>query len=286
MIFTGKLHDTLAATKLGNMATRTISGALFVALTVACVLFGPYSFLLLFGVYMTGCLFEYYTLTGINRSPQRILGVLIGVGVYTSVALGLMGQLDFRYLLFLPILILFGILTATFSGAHSPFSDFGKMLAGLVYAGFPFVALGFVGMDAETGTYDPFPVLLFLVLVWANDTFAYLSGRFMGRTRLAKNISPGKTWEGTIGGLVGSLLPAVGASQVFPGRSLETVLVIWFAASVLAVVGDLSESKLKRVAGVKDSGRFMPGHGGFLDRFDSLLLSAPFLMVYFLLVKA
>ena len=268
------------------MATRTISGALFVALTVACVLFGPYSFLLLFGVYMTGCLLEYYKLTGIKQSPQRVLGVLIGVGVYTASALGLLGQLDFRYLLFLVLPLLFSILTATFSDARSPFSDFGKMLAGLVYAAFPFVALGFVAIDPETGEYDPFPVLLFLVLVWANDTFAYLSGRFMGRTRLAKNISPGKTWEGTIGGLMGSLLLAVGASQVFPERPLESILVIWFAASVLAVVGDLSESKLKRVAGVKDSGRFMPGHGGFLDRFDSLLLSVPFLMVYFLLVKA
>lgn len=268
------------------MATRTISGALFVALTIACILFGPYSFLLLFGVYMTGALFEYYKLTGLKESPQRILGVLIGIGFYTLNALGLLGQLEFKYMLFLVIPVIFSLLTATFSNARSPFSDFGKMLAGLLYAGFPFMALGFVGIHAETAAYDPFPILLFLVLVWSNDTFAYLSGKFMGRNLLAKSISPGKTWEGTVGGLIGSLLLAIGALQVFPERQLVDVLVIWFAGSVLAVVGDLSESKLKRSVGVKDSGRFMPGHGGFLDRFDSLLLSTPFLMVYFLLVKA
>lgn len=274
------------AAKLGNMATRTISGALFVALTVACILFSPHSFLLLFGVYMAGALFEYYKLTGLKESPQRILGILIGVGFYTLNALGLLGQLEFKYMLFMVLPIVFSILTATFSKARSPFSDFGKMMAGLVYAGFPFMALGFVGVDIETGEYDSFPILLFLILVWSNDTFAYLSGRFMGRNLLAKSISPGKTWEGTIGGMIGSLAIAIGALQVFPERQLEDVLVIWFAGSALAVVGDLSESKLKRSVGVKDSGRFMPGHGGFLDRFDSLLLSAPFLMVYFLLVKA
>lgn len=268
------------------MATRTISGAFFVALTVACILFHPFSFLLLFGVYMAGALFEYYKLTGLKESPQRVLGIFIGIGFYTLNALGLMGQLEFKYMLFMLLPIIFSILAATFSSARSPFSDFGKMTAGLVYAGFPFMALGFVAINPQTQAYDSFPVLLFLVLVWANDTFAYLSGRFMGRNLLAKSISPGKTWEGTLGGMVGSLAIAMGVLQFFPGRALEDILVIWFAGSALAVVGDLSESKLKRSVGVKDSGRFMPGHGGFLDRFDSLLLSAPFLMMYFLLVKA
>lgn len=253
---------------------------------MACVWFNEQAFLLLFGVYMLGALFEYYRLGGLKESPQYILGILTGLAAYVLNALALLGVLDFRYLLFLIPVFLFSILTATFSSAKMPFSDFGKMTAGLLYAGFPFMALGFVGIDPATGAYDSFPILLFLVLVWCNDTFAYLSGKFFGRTPLAKAISPGKTWEGTLGGMAGSLLIAVGALQLFPERSLADVLVIWFAGSALAVLGDLSESKLKRSVNVKDSGKFLPGHGGFLDRFDSLLLSAPFLMVYFLLVKA
>lgn len=268
------------------MGKRTASGALFVVLTVACIWFSAFSFLLIFGVFMIGALFEYYKLNDLKDSPQYILGILMGLALYVLSACALTGVLDFKYLLFIILPFIFSVLAATFSSAKTPYVDFAKMTAGLVYACFPFIALQYVGLNAGTGAYDSFPVLLFMVTVWCTDTFAYLSGKFMGRNLLAKSISPGKTWEGTLGGVIGSLLVVVGASQLFTDRYLMDLLVIWFAGSALAVVGDLSESKLKRSVKVKDSGSFMPGHGGFLDRFDSLLLSAPFLMVYFLLVKA
>lgn len=256
------------------------------AFTVGCVWFGAYTFLLAFGIFMVGAVFEFYKLANLRNSPQYILGMLMAVAFYTLNGLALLQVLDFKYLLFLILPLLFCVLVATFSKSVDSYGEFGKMLGGLVYTAFPFVAVQYVGLAPDNGAYDSYHVILFMVLVWSNDTFAYLTGKFLGKNPLAKSISPGKTWEGTVGGFIGSLLMAVAASQLFPDKHLTDMLVVWFAASVLAVVGDLSESKLKRSVNVKNSGNFMPGHGGFLDRFDSLLLSAPFLMVYFLLVKA
>lgn len=276
----------MATSKFANIGKRAASGALLVVFTVACIWFSEYSFMFLFGAFMIGALFEYYKLNDLKDSPQYVLGILIGTALYLGCGFALLRYIEFKYLLFLILPILFSVLATTFSMAKYPFTDFAKMLAGLVYACIPFVSLLFIGINVETAEYDSFPVLLFIVLVWCTDTFAYLSGKFFGRNLMAKNISPGKTWEGTVGGIIGSLLVSIGVSQVFGDRSIIDILVIWVAGSILAVLGDLSESKLKRSVKVKDSGTFMPGHGGFLDRFDSILLSAPFLMVYFLLVKA
>ena len=282
----------MATSKFANVGKRAASGAVLVVCTVASIWYGPYTFLLVFGVFMTGALYEFYKLSNLKDSPQYIIGMLTGFAFYTTSGFALLGYIEFKYLLLFILPFIVSLLTATFSSSKNSFIDFGKMAAGLVYAGFPFIALQYVGISTEKGfgygetvDYDSFPVLLFLILVWCNDTFAYLSGKFFGKHLLAKNISPGKTWEGSIGGMVGSLLVAVGVSQVFTEQSIIDILVIWFGGSVLAIVGDLSESKFKRSVNVKDSGTFMPGHGGFLDRFDSLLLSAPFLMVYYLLLR-
>jgi len=213
---------------------------------------------------------------------------LAGTAFFTLTAVALLQLADFKWLLLPIFIVVGGVLAATFSKDGHPFTQLGKMLAGLIYACFPFVALLFVGIDAYASPeqiHRPFPILLFMVLVWSTDTFAYLSGKFFGKNKMAPSISPGKTWEGTGGGVFCSLLVAIGASQLFPEENFITILTIWFAGSILAVLGDLSESKLKRSVNVKDSGIFMPGHGGFLDRFDSILLSAPLLMVYYLLLR-
>ena len=120
--------------------------------------------------------------------------------------------------------------------------------------------------------------------IWVNDTMAYIVGSVIGKTPLSK-VSPKKTWEGTIGGIIlcivltGFVLPVI----IFPFKDLYFSLAIAFISAIAAIAGtfgDLLESKLKRMAGVKDSGSLMPGHGGFLDRFDSLLLATPFVWVY------
>lgn len=126
--------------------------------------------------------------------------------------------------------------------------------------------------------------LALILLIWTNDTMAYITGSFIGKTPFSQ-ISPKKTWEGTIGGVVFTVLSVVILSYAnwLPGLSLQDWIVLALLAAIIGTIGDLVESKLKRMANVKDSGNIMPGHGGALDRFDSLLAALPFAFCYALI---
>jgi phosphatidate cytidylyltransferase len=127
-------------------------------------------------------------------------------------------------------------------------------------------------------------MMSYIVVIWANDVFAYLVGVVIGKHRLCERISPKKSWEGFFGGVVG----AIGVAVLF-GYLFEGNLWVWgglgLVTALTGVAGDLAESMLKREADVKDSGAMMPGHGGFLDRFDAMLISAPFVFVYLCIVR-
>jgi len=131
--------------------------------------------------------------------------------------------------------------------------------------------MGLVLLPAQPGFALP---CLVIATIWINDTMAYLVGSFMGKTPLSA-ISPKKTWEGTLGGMVLAVLVVCLGAHAIWGMDPDLLFALSVAAAVSGTCGDLLESKIKRLAGVKDSGHFMPGHGGFLDRFDSLLLAAP-----------
>jgi phosphatidate cytidylyltransferase len=145
------------------------------------------------------------------------------------------------------------------------------LLIGLVYIPFS------LGLLAQCYRINNMLPLILLVLIWVNDTMQYIVGANFGRTKMAPIISPKKTWEGTIGGSALCIIVAITWGLLSKQYSIGVWLSIGLVASVIGTLGDLTESKLKRTAGVKDSGNIMPGHGGALDRFDSLLLAAPFL---------
>ena len=134
--------------------------------------------------------------------------------------------------------------------------------------------------DPHIGTFgSSLLVILVIASIWINDTMAYIVGSLIGKTPLSK-ISPKKTWEGTIGGIILSMV-VIGLFSLFVLKHLYyNILIIAFISAVTGTFGDLLESKLKRMADVKDSGNFMPGHGGFLDRFDSLLIATPFVWLF------
>ena len=136
-----------------------------------------------------------------------------------------------------------------------------------------------VGSD----TWNPWIMVAYIFIIWANDVFAYLVGMSVGRHRLCERLSPKKSWEGFFGGIAGAVVMGIVAARMLDGN-----MWVWaglaLVAAVSGVLGDLVESMFKRAAGVKDSGRLIPGHGGVLDRFDAMLLSAPFVFVYMLFV--
>lgn len=154
----------------------------------------------------------------------------------------------------------------------------------IFYIAAPMALLAGIPLQICGGEWSPIVMVLYFFVVWSNDSFAYLAGITCGKRLLCEKLSPKKTWEGFIGGVVGSIAMAVAVAYV-----LDLSIVIWIGIAIIAsisgVLGDLVESKFKRSVNIKDSGSLMPGHGGWLDRFDALLLSSPFVFVYLLIIS-
>ena len=155
-----------------------------------------------------------------------------------------------------------------------------KMI-GWIYITWPFIIVSFIAFYNNEGLFQPVNVLGIFLLIWCNDVFAYFIGKRFGKTPLASKISPKKTVEGFMGGLLGSILISVALMVALPEWGMHW-LVLGVIVGLIGPLGDLLESVLKRKAGLKDSGRILPGHGGVLDRFDAFLLATPFVFLYLL----
>lgn len=261
------------------MKTRAITGFFFVAVMLASVFLGAYTFTLFFMALSILCVEEFYRLVSTGDvKPQKRWGLILTISIYLPLALHFFKDEPLIYvLLCVPLTILIIIAELYRKGSH-PFHNIAYTIFGVLFAAIPFCffyALAFTG-----GTYSAHYPLSFLVLLWSSDTGAYLFGMKLGKTKLFERHSPKKTWEGFFGGLITSMLAAFIISRYFH----ELDLIHWLAISVIIVtagtLGDLSESMLKRSLSAKDSGTLLPGHGGLLDRFDGLLLAAPLVFVY------
>ncbi|MEO6818311.1 MAG: phosphatidate cytidylyltransferase [Ginsengibacter sp.] len=160
-----------------------------------------------------------------------------------------------------------------------------KALLGLLYITLPIVLLMVMRLNNYTGLTDNYLKVLpcgIIFSIWINDTMAYLVGSFIGKNPLSK-ISPKKTWEGTIGGMILCVLVITIIGRATGFFNWQDWFVISLVCAIAGTLGDLLESKIKRIAQVKDSGSLMPGHGGFLDRFDSFLVATPFVFLYYFL---
>lgn len=169
-----------------------------------------------------------------------------------------------------------------FRFASELYYDSGKLIFSVIYATLPFCfALGLPRFSAYSGTFT-MEVFFLFVLIWSSDTFAYLVGKFFGKHKMAPKISPKKTWEGYIGGVVLTL--ALGyVIEMYQPNLRGNWMLVGFLVATFAPLGDLVESQLKRNFGVKDSGNILPGHGGVLDRLDSFIICAPVVYLYFIL---
>lgn len=280
--------------KMKNLMVRTLSGLVLVAVFVGAVLGSQWSFGALLLLILVGGQTEFYKLareTGL--SPQRWMGLAVGVLLF---ALNFIVFRQFSRSVtdeaggaVLYLLLYIGLLLPTlfvcelFRRSATPLANLGATLLGVLYVAVPLSLLLYVPVLAGDGVWRPETVLCYIFIIWANDVFAYLVGMTFGRHRLCERLSPKKSWEGFFGGLAGAVALGLAAAHVSGGGYAAWVGLALVAAST-AVLGDLAESMFKRAAGVKDSGRLIPGHGGVLDRFDAMLLSAPFVLVYMLIV--
>lgn len=270
---------------MNNFTTRTITGAIFVLLVVGSVIFDAKIFAALFLFVSILTQLEFYQiLAKRGRKPMTYVGVGVGSFLYVSLsvnALGLFGSIG-NILVFLNFFLIGIIFIAElFSHSTDPFGNIGTTLTGVLYIALPFGLLNYLYQPVIYPNNFNFGILLgYFLVLWLNDTGAYLVGSAIGKHRLFERISPGKTWEGSIGGALFAVLAAALLSNYFTGLSLLQWIMMAIIIVVFGTLGDLVESMLKRSLGIKDSGNILPGHGGLLDRFDAVLLSAPAVFVY------
>lgn len=275
---------------MSNLLRRTLTAVWIVIFILGGFWLHPVSFFITGLVLMAGTQYEYYSIIkGTGITPRTIPGLIAGASVYTLSALVSSGTVDSKwFLLILPLLSV--IMTIElFRKEGSPFDNLAHTFFPLLYSVIPFSLFPFAAFSGSpmhfllpsgTPLASPGIIVGFFLILWANDTGAYLTGVTIGRHRLMERISPKKSWEGFFGGLVIAALAAwllSGWLGIFgPGGWIIISVII----SITGTFGDLVESMLKRSTGIKDSGSIMPGHGGFLDRFDSTLISFPFVYLF------
>ena len=261
-----------------EIAIRAASGAVYAALIIGGAIYGTWTTALVFGVATAIGAAEWHRLyfAHLEKAPPVLLTVVLALATFgLSSAVVLAHDLSTAQV---ATIIASLLIVACFIALRSSAPDPGRSVAGHVAT----VALFALPMSCAVHLVHRDPVLLigFMILLWTNDTGAYLFGRAMGRNKLMPAVSPGKTWEGFAGGLLVNLGMAWWLAHAWPAV-LPAELWLGMAALITATatIGDLFESALKRSAGVKDSGHIMPGHGGLLDRFDGYLFAAPMVLL-------
>ena len=265
--------------KLSNLQQRIIVAFIGMAIFMGMLFYGIAGTILFFSMLIFVCLWEFCSLAPFPYSSlSKIVIGLAGSLAFCILVFSDLFNLALGSLLFLP-LILIG--ASVFSSDEKPFEKAGWTMFGWVYLVLPWYCM--VSMLKEL-TYDPMLFLGIFGLLWMADSGAYFAGRTLGKTKLLPAVSPKKTWEGLGGGLLGSLVLAWILSQSLTQFTPGQWLVLAFSTTLAGTLGDLAESRLKRSLEMKDSGSLLPGHGGFLDRFDGFFLSAPvnYLIVEFL----
>ena len=274
---------------------RATTATIFSAIMLTGLFWNVWSFHLLFLVIATGSIWEFLELTLPNddyKKMRKIIGVSAGftlvVVQYYMLLQFEMPNFEMRHFFIFNgektiniLLLLFFLLLIIelFLKAVLPFNNVALIIFSLFYIAIPFSLFPHFCFSKMWG-FTPNIVAGMLFLTWANDSFAYIIGSKIGKTPFFLRISPKKTWEGTIGGAVMCLLTSAIIAQFFTQLSLTNWVIIGAIIAVFGTIGDLVESMLKRSVGVKDSGSFMPGHGGFLDRFDAFIFCIPFVYFY------
>jgi phosphatidate cytidylyltransferase len=285
---------------MSNLSQRILFAVIGAAILLFCVWYSVWTFALFFGLVQTRMLWEFYRMMReAGYKPAALLGGGISVLIFASffffsVEQGGPNSFDYvassgwhtvifpGYLLSAPIILLpiLLILREMYAWPRknqeiNPFANVGINLLGLLYVSLPMSFLNVVSYGPAG--YDYRRVLVLLLLVWSSDIGAYAAGKTFGKHKLAPKISPGKTWEGAIGGFLLTLGMGWALGYLLPELSVTYRLAVAGVVAVFGPLGDLAESMLKRSVGVKDSGRIMPGHGGLLDRFDAFLFILPVL---------
>ena len=272
-----------------NLIYRILTGIVFVLTLLGSILYNQHSFALVLCIVEVLALFEFYNLIGksqgikINKPANALGGILIFGASFIFFSGKEQSLVPFLpYLLY--VLVLF--ISQLYSKKSNPILSLAYSIFGQVYIALPFSLLNYLAYNGSLdGSYHYSFLLSLFVIIWINDSFAYVFGVTFGKHKLFERISPKKSWEGFIGGAACTVLSSFVFSHYFDILPLAG----WIGFSIIVVTfgtfGDLIESLLKRTLKVKDSGNILPGHGGILDRFDSMIFTIPALVIYIELIN-
>lgn len=273
-----------------NFIKRAVTGILFVAVMVGCILYNPLSFGVLFTIISALSVIEFGGLINANTDANINRPINAMAAVYLFVAFMSFATSTATAGIFVPYLLMLLVLfiSELYLKHSNPVGNWSYSMLSQLYIGLPFALLNVIAFQndaAGTVTYNPIIPLSIFIFLWISDSGAYCVGSLIGKNRLFERISPKKSWEGSIGGGLLTIAISIALFYVLDSFGMH-VLSIWQWAGLAAVVvvfgtwGDLTESLLKRQLGVKDSGNLLPGHGGMLDRFDSSLMAIPAAAAY------
>ncbi|MDN5204431.1 phosphatidate cytidylyltransferase [Fulvivirgaceae bacterium BMA10] len=269
---------TLSLSKYNNLTQRIITALVGLVILIGCVFWSEWTY---FAIFFMICMFtqwEFYKLIGLDGMvPLKFWGTFSGSLIFSLTFFVEKNMLQpSYYLVIFPLAFSIFFIKLYKKDEKKPFTNIAFTFLGIIYVALPFALINFLAF--LNGSYSYEILLGILLLHWASDTGAYFAGVSFGKTKLFERVSPKKSWEGSIGGALLALLIAYLVSLYFHDLDLWQ----WLSLAVIAIVagtyGDLVESLLKRSIQIKDSGSTIPGHGGFLDRFDGLLLSLPFMV--------
>lgn len=280
------LCDLNVLFEMRELVTRTVFGAAVVAVIVVCVLLSPLSCAMLMLVVVAVGTFELCRMKKTDGNAVLVLSELIVLSSYAIGASYALGYVNAGVLWGLLPIAMLPFLVALFSERYSFENVASTFYAALFFIAMPSVLMLMMYRGDIVGSFSGSQLLLVVyVTMWTNDTFAYLTGSLLGRHKLFARISPGKTIEGCMGGLAVTVAAMCVYSFYTPALSMPKAVALAVIGVVAGTLGDLCESMLKRQAGVKDSGKLIPGHGGVLDRFDSVLFATTFIFTFLVFAK-
>lgn len=261
---------------------RTLSGAVFITLVLGSLIYNTSVFAMVLLLLNLIALNEFQQFNKNNELP--LLTNLLGIGSFILSHFAFLNVIELKWLWLLALVPFIIFTVSLFSEKIKlPFLSIGFSILGLVYISFPLILLNLLNIQIKQPI--SWIIVSMLIIIWTNDTFAFLSGLAFGKHKLFERISPKKTWEGFIGGLIVALITGFFLYRLLDNIELIQWLILTLLIVISSVCGDFIESLFKRTAGIKDSGKIMPGHGGILDRIDSLLFVVPIMYIYLQIIN-
>lgn len=271
---------------------RSLSGAVYILLLIISIVCSVETFFILFGLFLIIAVYEFCALVHINKVLPIIIAVLMyGSVTYLESQNQHLSDNFYHTLLAAAMIVSFRCMFFLFDKKTFKLDTVSNYIFLFGYIILPFIIISKIPFS-KPGVYNFKIIVGIFILIWINDTFAYIVGKSIGKHKLFERISPKKTIEGFLGGIFFAIIAGFIISKfyIIPNvKFQEKSIIIWCSmgliVGVFGTIGDLIESKFKRIAGVKDSGAIMPGHGGVLDRLDSVIFAAPFLYLFYTLLN-